>query len=73
MSKTARQLTLRLEKDMADRLAAFEKKTHVDGVTIGFNALEAALNYYEKHGHITFPFTLVPAESLAEKTPGKKS
>lgn len=64
MSTEPRNLGIRLDTELSARLERFEKRTGVGGVTLGRNAIEAALDYFEKHHKITFPLALVTTDDF---------
>lgn len=77
-AKTARNLGIRLDSILAARLERFEERTGVEGTTLGRKAIEAALDYFEINGQITFPLELVQPPSakisdFAPKTQGLKA
>jgi hypothetical protein len=66
MSTTSRNLALRLNEVRTARLNAFERKTGVNGTTLGLECLDAALDYYEAHGPLTFPLIVIPKSSASK-------
>ena len=77
MNKKPRNLGVRLDPALTERLARIEQKTGVNGATIARNAIEAALNYFDKHGKLIFPLHIVDDEifiaMLNEKPSGYKA
>lgn len=59
MSTEPRNLGIRLDIELTRRLEAFERGTGVSGVTLGRNAIEAALTFFEANGKITFPLVVI--------------
>lgn len=72
MTKEPRNLGIRLDPELTERLERFEKRTGVTAVTLGRNALAAALDYFESRGKITFPLHVIDEEmhGLNEKGGG---
>lgn len=59
MNTEPRNLGVRLDPALTERLKRFEKRTGVNGATLGRNAIEAALNWFDRHGTIMFPLHVV--------------
>lgn len=70
-TKNARILGIRLDAGDAQRLAHFERTTHVEGVALGRAALRAALDRFEATGTLTLPLRILAADnaSSAETSP----
>lgn len=77
MSTEPRNLGIRLDVALTERLEAFERRTGVSGVTLGRNAIEAALTFFEAHGKISFPLVVIDESPeiamLADKGKGYRS
>jgi hypothetical protein len=72
MSDVPRNLATRLKGPLKDRVAHFEATTGVEGTTLVTNLLEAAMNYFDEHGSITFPLVVVPQKQwLSSQTTQK--
>jgi hypothetical protein len=64
MAAESRNLGVRLDTQLAPRLAACEKNTGIEGVSLARNLIAAALDYYEENGSITFPIAVIPLQEL---------
>lgn len=67
MGDKNRNLGIKFDAATTTRLENFEASTGVAAVDLGRNAITACLDYFEAHGHITFPLELVPKASKLEK------
>lgn len=70
MSTETRNLGIRLDPELNRRLERFESKTGVGAVTLGRNAIIAALDYFEAHKRITFPLAMVDSSSISMESIG---
>ncbi len=64
MATKSRNLGIRLDSTLSGRLEACESNTGLEGVSLTRKTLEGALDYYEQHGELTFPLSVVPTSYL---------
>lgn len=64
-----KRISVRIPKnsDLGERLVAAIKKTGLDEPTLVLRAVQATIEYIEKHGRITFPLAIRPKSSKPEK------
>lgn len=58
------RVSVRVTKDVKERLKMLESKTGVDEPTLVRACVEAVLDYFEANGHIIFPVAVAPREDL---------
>jgi len=59
MSRKTKVIGIRVDPEVDGRLSVFETSTGIERVTLARNAMLAALDFYEKHGRISFPLHVV--------------
>lgn len=73
--KNARTLGVRLDEKTTARVAAFEEKTHIEGVSLARASLLAALDYFDATGTLSLPLRITevhpPQQEPTELTPLK--
>jgi hypothetical protein len=68
--KNARTLGVRLDEKTTARVAAFEEKTHIEGVSLARASLLAALDYFDATGTLSLPLRITEANpSQKDPTP----
>lgn len=60
------QIGVRIDEELARRLKAFEEATGIPPSSLARSATEAALNWFEHSGQISFPLACLP-KPIAEK------
>jgi hypothetical protein len=63
------RISVRIPKnsDLGERLRAALKKTRLDEPTLVLQAVEATIEYIEKHGEITLPIAVRPKKKIEQE------
>ena len=60
--KKTQQIGVRIDENLALRLARVEKITGIPPSSLARSALEAVIDSFETEGHLTFPLMIIPQE-----------
>ncbi len=66
MKATKRNLAVRLDPLLNQRLEVFESRTGTAATTLVIKLLEGGLAFYEKNGYIAFPVDVKPLQPIQQ-------
>lgn len=72
-AKNDGRITLRLPTDLVARLAPIETKHRYTPADIARDLLEAAADFYEKHGYFVLPLQVAPSKEFIKAVKETKS
>lgn len=62
-------LSVRMDEAILVRVDRFEKNTGIERASLVRNAIQACLEFEERHGYIPFPVEIIPKRMTPPKKP----